>query len=253
MDIKREINHKLYMQREENIKHLDYEREFGFYKSISSGNMEEVVRRYQRYLDSNGNQTEDQRNGTLSKNPIQNRKYHFAILGALAARFCVEDGLEREVAYSMTDVYIQRMDEVSDIETLESLQWQMIKDFTERMQETRKKDIYSKQITKCIDYIYNNLHKKLRSTEIAEYLQMTPAYLSKLFSKEVGMPLSAYIKDQRLVAAAQMLRFSDFSIAEIADYFEFSSQSHFTSSFQEKYKLTPKKYRDKYSHKALDN
>ena len=39
--------------------------------------------------------------------------------------------------------------------------------------------------------------------------------------------------------------------AEIADYFVFSSQSHFTSAFQEKYDMTPKKYRDTHSNHVM--
>lgn len=251
MDIKHDINHKLFLQREENTKHLAYEREFGFYKAIASGNVEDVKKRYQRYLDSNRNSEPDNKNGILSKDPVQNLKYHFAILAALVSRFCVEKGLEREVAYNMTDVYIQRVDSFKKEADIDALQEQMIMDFTERMRACRKKDIYSKQIAKCVDYIYDNLHKRIKVGDIAAYLNMTPAYLSKLFSKEVGMPLSTYIREQRLEAAAQMLQFSDYSIAEIADYFVFSSQSHFTSAFQEKYDMTPKKYRDTHSNHVM--
>ena len=250
-NIRHDINHKLFLQREENTKHLAYEREFGFYKSIASGNLDEVKRRYQRYLDSNRNSEPDNKHGILSKDPVQNLKYHFAILAALVSRFCVEQGLEREIAYNMADVYIQRADAMKTEAEVDKLQEQMILDFTERMRASRKKNIYSKQIAKCVDYIYDNLHKKLKVGDIADYLNMTPAYLSKLFSKEIGMPLSTYIREQRLEAAAQMLQFSDFSIAEIADYFVFSSQSHFTSAFQEKYGMTPKKYRDNYSSRAM--
>ena len=251
MDIKQDINHKLFLQREENTRHLAYDREFGFYKAIATGNTEEVKRRYKRYLESNRNTEPDNQNGILSKNPVQNLKYHFVILAAMVSRFCVEEGLEREIAYSMTDVYIERADELTTEEELDQLQELMIFDFTDIMYKAKKKHIYSKQINKCVDYIYENLHKKLKVGDIAEYLGMTPAYLSKLFSKEVGMPLSTYIRDQRLIAASNMLQFSDLSIAEIADYFEFSSQSHFTSAFQEKFNVTPKKYRDIHSQTAM--
>ena len=42
MDIKHEINHKLFLQREENIHHTSYTSEFGMYKAIAAGNLELV-------------------------------------------------------------------------------------------------------------------------------------------------------------------------------------------------------------------
>ena len=79
---------------------------------------------------------------------------------------------------------------------------------------------------------------------IAEYLNMNPTYLSRLFKKEMDVSISAYIKTERLKTAAHLLQYSNYSISEISEYLNFSSQSHFTSSFQELYGLTPKKYRD---------
>ena len=218
MDIKHEINHKLFLQREENIHHTSYTSEFGMYKAIAAGNLElvkELAKKF-RAIENDENSTE--KHGVLSKDPIRNQMYHFVILAAMVSRYCVEAGLEREVAYNMTDVYIDRADRLDSVEKLDELRWKMIEDFTDRMKGVRKKNVYSKQISRCIDYIYDNLNKKLRINDIADYLEMTPAYLSKLFSKEIG---------------------------------EFSSQSHFTSTFQDYYKLTPKKYRDLHSAKEM--
>ena len=67
----------------------------------------------------------------------------------------------------------------------------------------------------------------------------------------MSMEISAYIKNQKLIAAANMLIYSDYPIAEIAGLYNFSSQSHFTNSFQEKYGTTPKKYRDEFSNKTM--
>ena len=87
------------------------------------------------------------------------------------------------------------------------------------------------------------------SKDIADELNVTSSYLSKLFSKETGQSISVYIKEEKLKAAANMLQYSDLSITDISEYYHFASQSHFTASFTEYYKITPKKYRDKYNKK----
>lgn len=42
MNIDKEVNMKLFQQQQEQSRHLDYEKEFGIYKAIANGNMEEV-------------------------------------------------------------------------------------------------------------------------------------------------------------------------------------------------------------------
>lgn len=244
MNIDKEVNMQLFMQQQEQSRHLDYEKEFGIYKAIAQGNMEEVKLRHKDYEDQNHYSKGDNRNGVLSADPVQNAKYHYVILAAMVSRFCAQYGLPREVAYSMSDIFIQRVDVCKKLEEIDALQTEMIMSYTKAMQENRSKGIYSKQIVKCVDYIHANLQQELRLETIAEYLNMNPTYLSRLFKKEMNISISAYIKHERLKSAAYLLEYSNYSISEISEYLNFSSQSHFTSSFQELYGLTPKRYRD---------
>lgn len=252
MSFQQELNHKLYVSRENNIRHMDYGREFQFYKAIASGDIKRTREGLKRWEISNGYEETEERNGKLSKDPLQNRKYHFAILTALITRFCVDAGLNQEIAYNMSDIFIQQADECTSITQINELTKSSVMEFALRMRDEKKKNIYTKQIVKCLDYIFDNLNQNLHVDAIAEYLQMTPSYLSRLFSKEVGISISAYIKNLRLETAAQMLIYSDYEISEIATYLLFSSQSHFTTAFLKKYGTTPKKYRDENQTTAMN-
>ena len=55
--------------------------------------------------------------------------------------------------------------------------------------------------------------------------------------------MQQYIQKEKCRHAAQMLQYSDYSIAQIAQYFGFSSQSYFGSCFQAWYGMTPNAYR----------
>ncbi|MDD6327011.1 MAG: helix-turn-helix domain-containing protein [Lachnospiraceae bacterium] len=244
MDIKRELNHKLYAPHEDRIRHIKYEQESAFYKAIASGNLKRVEEGLKNWENTNGFTTSENKCGILSKDPLQNRKYHFVILTALITRFCIDSGLNQEIAYNMSDIYILQTDSCTSIRQIEKLTRSMVMGFAEKMREDKKKHIYSKQIIKCIDYIYDNLNQSLHVDEIAAVLNVTPSYLSRLFSKEVGVSLSSYIKNLRLETAAQMLIYSNYEISEISAYLLFSSQSHFTTAFQKKYGQTPKRYRN---------
>ena len=253
MNIKKEVNKKLFEQQQSQTRHLDYEKEFGLYKAIARGDMDEVTRLHNQYEKHKRYTVGEDKNGILSTDPIQNQKYHFAILAALISRFCTQYGLPREVAYSMSDIYIQRMDRCTNLTDIGTLQTEMIISFTKAMQDNRNEPIGAKQIVKCVDYIHTNLQQDLKLETIAKYLDMNPTYLSRLFKKEMGQSISSYIKTKRLESAANLLQYSNYSISEISEYLNFSSQSHFTSSFQKVYNMTPTRYRDmKYSVETPD-
>ena len=93
MNIDKEVNMQLFMQQQEQSRHLDYEKEFGIYKAIAQGNMEEVKLRHKDYEDQNHYSKGDNRNGVLSADPVQNAKYHYVILAAMVSRFCAQYGL----------------------------------------------------------------------------------------------------------------------------------------------------------------
>ncbi|MBO5292841.1 MAG: helix-turn-helix transcriptional regulator [Lachnospiraceae bacterium] len=78
-------------------------------------------------------------------------------------------------------------------------------------------------------------------------------YLSKLFHKEIGIPVSEYIMLQKVEKAKNLLCYSDYSIVDIANYLTFSSQSHFIQVFQKFAGLTPRKYRDRYFRRQRSN
>ena len=77
-------------------------------------------------------------------------------------------------------------------------------------------------------------------------LGVSASYLSRLFKKETGSSVSAYIRNRKIDMAKNLLRFSNDSMIEIANRLAFSSQSHFIQQFREVVGMTPKKYRDTY-------
>lgn len=251
MSIKKELNTNLFFNRENNLKHIEQDNEFGFYRAISTGNKAMVDEYKEMFARSHNSDDTVVLQGMLSQDPVQSQKYHFAILAALIARLCIEEGLDREIAYGMSDIYIQKADTLSTVMQIYELRDKLINDYTDTMQSTKRSQSYSKQIAKAIDYISNNLNSRITVTDVAKQLNVTASYLSKLFAKETGQSISVYIKSEKLKGAADLLKYSDFTITGISEYYHFSSQSHFTAAFTEYHGMTPKKYRDTYNNKIF--
>ena len=103
----------------------------------------------------------------------------------------------------------------------------------------------------CMEkYIADHLSEPLTLDTVAEAFSITPVYLSSWFKKNLGVSISDYIREKKIEKATHLLRYSDKSVIEIANYLAFSSQSHFIQTFESFTGLTPKKYRDKY-YKAM--
>jgi AraC-like DNA-binding protein len=188
--------------------------------------------------------------GRLSENPLQNLKYHFVITAAMITRNSIDGGMEAEKAYGLSDFYIQKMDKCQSKEEISDIHQIMCFDFTRRMQQLSKNKVHSKHIVLCVDYIYSHIHSRITLKELADQLDLSESYLSKLFVSEVGISISDYIREKKIERAENMLKFSDYDIADIANYFSFSSQSHFTQAFEKQVGLSPKKYRDLYYRKS---
>ena len=194
MNIEQELHKHLFQQREEQTQHLEYNLEFQFYNAVASGDMETVS----RYCTAEQDETvyDGTEYGRLSENRLQNARYHFVVAVALITRVCVEQGMERETAYTLSDVLIQRMDRLTTVSEISALHNAMIRDFTRRMQEVRRAHAYSIHVSKAISYISAHLHEKLTTQDIADAISLNRSYLSTLFRREIGKTLHQYLLRQ---------------------------------------------------------
>ena len=68
-------------------------------------------------------------------------------------------------------------------------------------------------------------------------------YFNRLIKSKTGLTYSAYVQNIRLEKAAQLLTESAKSIDEISDIVGYHNKGYFYKIFQEKYGMTPSKYR----------
>lgn len=239
MDTNRDLNYRLFIQRETNFIRTDIRTEYDRYTTISSGDVEKVRANFGR-LKANFSEGK----GVLSDDPLRNTIYHFVVAGAMIARFCVDAGMEHDVAYTLTDIYIRKADKCTRAEDVIDLLGELQLDFAVRMRELRKVNAISLHVRRAIDYIYDHLHEPITLRELAEREKLNTSYFSKLFTKETGCTVKEYITQAKVNTAKNMLKFSDFSILDISLSLGFCTQSAFTAVFRKNTGVTPAKYRD---------
>lgn len=238
------ISYREFLHKEYEIHHAPYEPEMDFYDAIKNGDTRRVRKLCQESF------SEKPGLGTLSKNTLQNLKYHFAISAAMIARVCIEGGLALSESYSMSDYYIQHVDLATSKHDIDELHDEMCLEYAKKMRALLKINICSKPVTECVEYIYENLHTRITVEILSEETGLSPAYLSKLFKKETGVTISDYIRAKKLETAKSMLAYSDYAIADISVALAFPSQSYFNNILKKDCGMTPKQYRDK-NHVAI--
>ncbi|MBQ8972134.1 MAG: helix-turn-helix domain-containing protein [Clostridia bacterium] len=235
----RKLRYMEYVQREEGIRHHTENEDSYQYELLKAGDMravEEAKRIFASDLP-----------GHVSDDPVRNCKYLFVASATLASRAAISVGMDSERAYNISDLYIQRMDLLPDVESVRALHTEMIGYYTSQVALLDQKQVYSRSVARAMDYIYEHLHQPIRLIAIAEYVHLSPSYLSTLFRREAGVSISNYILNKRMEAARNMLRFSDIPYSEISATLAFSSQSHFIQVFRKQVGCTPREFRERYS------
>lgn len=214
-----------------------YREETNLMQAIREGRTKDAVRAAENM---------DRDSGRLSSQDLSHRK-NLAIIGiALCSRAAIEGGYPPAGAYSLSGYYIQKCDTAQDPAHLLYYRNRAIEEFTDQVHERLNRKHVSGYIEQCKDYVHKHYRTKISLPEVAEALGISSSYLSRLFRKETGMCLQDYITEVRVESAANLLKYSDYSLGDIAQYVHFPNQSYFGKVFREHKGMTPKAWRDNY-------
>jgi two-component system, response regulator YesN len=104
---------------------------------------------------------------------------------------------------------------------------------------------YTKKVIKDIlQLIEEHYMTDISLKWIADQVFLTQAYVSHLFSKEMGQTLVKYLTMVRMQKAAEELRRSNHTIAHISEQVGYLNDSYFGKIFKNHYGVSPAKYRE---------
>ena len=238
-DINFSLTHEMLENAENERIHTSYAQEKAILECVSNGDIHALENTYYSLP------TTVYGKMTSSNSKLKLLFYASIANTTLVTRYAIEGGLNEETAFSLSDVYIRKMEQSTDVDALMKLNEQMAIQFTLRVAEAKKtpKNYYSPAISRVIDYIYHGKNKTLTLNQLASLVNLTPKYLSALFHKETGQTLTVFIHKVLIEKAKNLLAHSDYSLGEISTYLNFSSQSYFISIFKRYTGITPGQYR----------
>lgn len=93
------------------------------------------------------------------------------------------------------------------------------------------------------EQLTHNIGQRITIESLSKQYHMNPTTLKEVFKSVYGTSLAAHIKEHRMELAAQLLRETDLTIAQIGQRIGYKSQSRFSSAFKAYYEVLPTEYR----------
>ncbi|SHM55392.1 AraC family transcriptional regulator [Gracilibacillus kekensis] len=224
--------------REKSLYHHDPLLERRIYQLVEEGNTAEILPYYKAFQNRG-----DFQHGLLSRNSeMRSLKNRAIAMITLATRAAIRGGVHPEDAYSLGDVLIQDLEELTSISKVSWYREEILYDFTEMVKRNRKQN-FSRKVTLSQEYIYKHIYEPdLSVNSIAKKLEINSKYLSNLFKKEVGISISEYIQKSKIQEAQKMMIYFNRSLTEICNLLNFTDQSYFTKIFKRHAQITPKEF-----------
>ncbi len=91
--------------------------------------------------------------------------------------------------------------------------------------------------------LLRHMERRITIEELSKQYLINPTTLKSVFKAVYGASLAAHIKKHRMERAAELLRETDMSVAEIAAVVGYESQGKFTAAFKNQFAALPTAYR----------
>ncbi|MGW9684580.1 AraC family transcriptional regulator [Flagellimonas sp. 2504JD1-5] len=101
-----------------------------------------------------------------------------------------------------------------------------------------------KAIYQAISYIHNNIHDVLTLEKLCLHSGISRTLFIERFKNSVGNTPLGYIKSWRMTKAKQLLKYSDFTLAEISEQVGYGSASAFNRVFKQTFRVSPKNFKN---------
>ena len=104
-------------------------------------------------------------------------------------------------------------------------------------------------VDRAVAYIRSHLGQPILVTDVADHVNLSSEYFTRLFKKETGQNIKDYIIQAKIDAARDLLARSDIPVSLVALEMGYDNFSHFTQIFKKACGVTPSEYRKEHREK----
>lgn len=164
------------------------------------------------------------------------------LLGILS-RAAVEAGAKFKEISPLNFTYTRKLLEIDSAITLKTWLNKFLQLLIEKINE-REDSLKKKAVYKGVDYVKNNFEHNISLYEVAEEVNLSEHYFSRLFKEEMDCTFVEYITKVRLDEAKRRLKNGNENISQIAQEVGYNEPGYFSKVFKKYYGMSPSQFRN---------
>ncbi|MDO5785810.1 MAG: helix-turn-helix domain-containing protein [Eubacteriales bacterium] len=176
-------------------------------------------------------------------NTLRDHKDYVIAMNTLMRKTAEQSGVHPIHIDSFSNSNVQNIEQITSLEQFHSSCSKIARGYCRLIREHNLKT-YSLLTRKAITYIDTDLRADLSLKSLSEQLSVNPNYLSTLFKKEIGIPLTDYVNHCRIKQAQRLLLGTDMPIKSVALQCGIPNITYFSRLFKRITGMTPKVYRE---------
>ena len=159
--------------------------------------------------------------------------------------FISKDRLHENVGFAMSELEREPR-EGQDMNACRALILLILSRILPLVELVKNKEMEDYDLTyKIVSYVAEHFQETITLTELANHLNVSKFYLSRIFSSKLNTNFNKYINYIRANYALTLIQSTNYTLTRISVDSGFDSQRTFNRAFKEIYHLTPGEYRQK--------
>lgn len=174
---------------------------------------------------------------------LRNIKNYCIITNTLLRKAAESGGVHPIYLDSVSSDFAKKIENIHSLEAAMQFMPHIVKTYC-RLVKKHSTNEYSSLVQKVIIKIDGDLTADLSLSSLAKMSNVSPSYLSGIFKREVGQPLTEYVNKKRIENAKNLLKSTNLQIQTVAQHCGILDLHYFSRMFKKYAGKTPTEYRE---------
>ena len=181
--------------------------------------------------------------GAFGATPLRHMRNLVIILTHNLKTAAIQGGAGHIRCSQMEEDFVRRVESCRSVTQVQMLADEVKRQFCRLVYSQKDAGFRDPLLRRAAGYIADHCTEKISLTQVAAAVGLSREYFCRTFYARTGQHLTAYIQEVKIRCAKKMLEETDASLAEIAAFLSFSSQSYFQNVFRRVEGCSPGVYR----------
>ena len=173
---------------------------------------------------------------------IRNRAREIVVL---LSRISITKGADADRVFGLNYQFLDELDELHDINEIAHWMARIVRRFASSVLTVPGEAVHVGALRRVIEHVQRSYRSRITLADAAKAAGLSPAYLSQVFSAEMGEPFTRFVQRVRVNRVRELLGTTSLSLTDTAELCGFTDQSHMTRVFRQLTGTTPAAFRRK--------